>query len=112
MRARAREVPSGDASGSSRPWPMRVAVTGGSGFIGSHVVDRLVGAGHDVVVLDMRPPHRGDVEYQRVDVLDAGGLRRAMRGCDVVFHLAGVANVNDAAADPARTADLNVTATA
>src|SRR4051812_19236944 len=91
---------------------MRIAVTGGAGFIGSHVVDSLVAAGHDVVVLDLRPPHRDDVDYQRVSVLDGAALARGLRGCDVVFHLAGVANVNEAAADPVRTAELNVTGTA
>src|SRR5262245_34164993 len=92
--------------------PVRIAVTGGSGFIGSHVVDKLLDAGHTVVVIDMRPPHRPDALFVRGDVLDPEALRKGLRDCDVVFHLAGVANVNDAAADPVRTADLNVTGTA
>src|SRR5690349_18574807 len=91
---------------------MRVAVTGGAGFIGSHVVDRLVDAGHDVVVLDLRPPYRPDVEYHRASVLDGEALATGLRGCDAVFHLAGVANVNEAARDPVGTAELNVTGTA
>lgn len=92
--------------------PKRIAVTGGAGFIGSHVVDRLAAAGHDVVVLDVRRPHRNDVGFEQVDVLDLEALRRGLRECDAVFHLAGVANVNEAAADPVRTTELNVTATA
>ncbi|MCU1427509.1 MAG: epimerase [Actinomycetia bacterium] len=91
---------------------MRVAVTGGSGFIGSHVVDYLCAAGHDVVVVDVRPPHRADVRFERADVLDTEALTRSLRGCDAVFHLAGVANVNDATADPVRAIELNVTGTA
>ncbi len=91
---------------------LRAAVTGGSGFIGSHVVDRLLAAGHEVVVVDVRPPHRSDVDFEYADVLDLEGLRHALQGCDVVFHLAGVANVNEAATDAARTVELNVTATA
>jgi UDP-glucose 4-epimerase len=90
---------------------VKVAVTGGAGFIGSHVVDRLAGAGHEVVVVDVRPPHRGDVRFERADVLDLASLTRALRDAAVVFHLAGVANVNDAAADPVRTSELNVTGT-
>src|SRR5262249_58283921 len=53
---------------------MRIAVTGGSGFIGSHVVDRLADAGYTLFVLDTRPPHRPDVTYRQVDLSDLGGV--------------------------------------
>jgi UDP-glucose 4-epimerase len=91
---------------------MKVAVTGGSGFIGSHVVDKLVAAGHQVVIIDRRAHNRTDAVLRDVDITDLSGLVRAMRGCDAVFHLAGVSNVNDAYADPVATIDINVTGTA
>jgi UDP-glucose 4-epimerase len=91
---------------------MRVAVTGGSGFIGSHVVDKCVAAGHKVVVIDVVAPHRPDVAWRDVDISDLPGLVRSLAGCDVVFHLAGIANVNDALADPVGTVEVNVTGTA
>ena len=47
----------------------RIGITGGSGFIGSCVADRMTTAGSDVVVLDMRPPQQSDVAYRHVDVL-------------------------------------------
>jgi UDP-glucose 4-epimerase len=91
---------------------MRVAVTGGSGFIGAHVVDRLVAAGHEVEVIDLRPPERDDVRHWPVDLADLDGLVRATKGLDAVFHLAAVADVNDAAADPVQATDVNVAGTA
>ncbi len=92
---------------------MQVAVTGGGGFIGSHVVDRLVRAGHDVRVIDVRPRWRNPAaEYLTVDLFDEAGLGAALAGCTAVFHLAGAANVNEVAADPVWAVRLNVEGTA
>lgn len=91
---------------------MKVAVTGAAGFIGSHVIDRLMLAGHEVVALDTRPPHRLDVAFREVDIVDLPDLVRATAGCDAVFHLAAVSNVNDAHADPVGTIEVNVVGTA
>ena len=49
---------------------MVILVTGGSGFIGSHIVDKLVEHGYDVRVMDLREPHRGDVEWLKGDILN------------------------------------------
>ncbi|HZQ80270.1 MAG TPA: NAD-dependent epimerase/dehydratase family protein [Acidimicrobiia bacterium] len=87
---------------------MRTLVTGGGGFIGSHVVDRLVAAGHDVAVVDLRPPHRPDVGHIPADINDLEGLVAALAGADVVFHLAAYADVNDVSRDPVDATDANV----
>ncbi len=87
---------------------MRVCVTGGSGFIGSHVVDALAEAGHDVRVFDLRAGARPDVAYRTGSLMDADALRDAIRGMDAVFHLAAVADVNDVTRDPVAAIDLNV----
>jgi UDP-glucose 4-epimerase len=84
---------------------MRVLVTGGSGFIGSHVVDNLRARGHVPVNYDLRPsPWRCDREH-RVEtvwgsVTDREALQVALADCDVVAHLAAVADVNDVHAQP------------
>jgi UDP-glucose 4-epimerase len=92
---------------------MRVAVTGGGGFIGSHVVDHLLRAGHEAVVVDVAGQWRNvDADYRRGDVLDSAALDAALAGCDAVFHLAGASDVNDVAADPVRAVRLNVEGTA
>ena len=92
---------------------MRCAVTGGSGFIGSHVVDYLVQDGHEVVVLDHGVrPHRRDVEFQDVDIVDLPALQAAMAGCDFIFHLAAVSNVNEAFQRPLQCVAVNIQGTA
>ncbi len=91
---------------------MRVGVTGGAGFIGSHVVDALAAAGHDVIVIDGRPPHRPDVDHVGVSVMDGPALAEATAGLDALFHLAAVADVNDVVRDPVAAVDLNVGGTA
>lgn len=91
---------------------MRVAVTGGSGFIGAHVVDRLLDAGHEVRALDVAAG--GGVaraDHRVVDVLDLEAMVDALAGCEAVFHIAGMSNVDLAFADPVGTVRLNVEGT-
>ena len=91
---------------------MKVVVTGGSGFIGSHVVDALVEEGHSVTVLDHRVrPHRADVEFEDVDLLDLSSVISATREAEQIFHLAAVSNVNHAFKYPVYTTSLNVMGT-
>ena len=91
----------------------KAVVTGGSGFIGSHVVDALIEAGHKVTVVDHRTrPHRSDVDFEDVDLMDLSSVLAATRGADHVFHLAAVSNVNYAFKYPVYTTALNVVGTA
>jgi UDP-glucose 4-epimerase len=89
-----------------------VAVTGGSGFVGTHVVDALVAAGHSVRVVDARAPRRDDVDWAEVDMLDQDCVTDALKGAGPVFHLAAMADVNDVMADPAGSVERNVLGTA
>jgi UDP-glucose 4-epimerase len=90
----------------------KVVVTGGSGFIGSHVVDALMDAGHRVTVIDHRvPPHRSDVDYEDVDLMDLSSTLNATRGAEYLFHLAAVSNVNYAYKFPVYTVALNILGT-
>jgi UDP-glucose 4-epimerase len=91
---------------------MRIAVTGGCGFIGSHVVDHLIRGGHDVAVLDVgRRWLNPQAEYRHADIFDEAALNATMAGAEAVFHLAGAADVNEVAADPVRAVRLNVEGT-
>jgi UDP-glucose 4-epimerase len=92
---------------------MQVTVTGGCGFIGSHVVDHLLRAGHRVRVIDPGSLWTNpDAEYINADLFDSGALAEAVAGSDAVFHLAAVTDVDVIARDPARAVRLNVDGTA
>ena len=89
---------------------MRVLVTGGAGFIGSHVVDKLRAAGHEPRIFDLRPsPHHepGEVDTYIGDLLNVDDLRDAMRDCHAVAHLAASADVGIVADEPAEAEALN-----
>ncbi|HEX6761562.1 MAG TPA: NAD-dependent epimerase/dehydratase family protein [Gaiellaceae bacterium] len=93
---------------------MKVLVTGGSGFIGSHVVDRLEAHGHDPRIFDLVPsPYRppGGVDTVLGDLCLADDVREAVAGCDAVVHLAAVADVDLVARDPAHADQVNVRGT-
>lgn len=70
----------------------KILVTGGNGFIGTHLVSALVAQGRDVRVLDVQSPRRAlsQVEYVGGSVLDSGLVHRAMDGVQQVYHLAGL----------------------
>lgn len=94
-------------------------VTGGAGFIGSHLATRLVREGEQVRILDNLSggslanlaPIIDHVEFVEADIRDDAALRRAMRGIDVVFHEAAEPSVPRSIADPANSFSNNVDGT-
>ena len=92
--------------------PESVLVTGGSGFIGSHVVDRLLETGWGVRIYDLRPsPWHPDADTVVGDVGDLDRLCAAMHGCIAVIHLAAAADVNEVFADPVEAERRNARGT-
>ena len=105
---------------------MRALVTGGGGFIGSNLVEALLGRGHDVLVLDdfstgrrenlaeapaWAAAGRGTFALLEGDVRDRATVERATRGRDWIFHLAAVPSVVRSVADPLTSHLVNVDGT-
>jgi nucleoside-diphosphate-sugar epimerase len=94
-------------------------ITGGAGFIGSHLVDELVRREQRVKVLDDLSTGRlenltqvlGDIELIEGDIRDQSAVSAAVKGVDYVLHLAALASVSQSVADPLTTNDVNVTGT-
>src|SRR6267154_1130763 len=94
-------------------------VTGGAGFIGSHLAERLVALGHEVRVVDNLSTGNeanladiaDDIEFLRGDLCDADVCRRAVAGMDVVFHVAALPSVPRSLENPWASHAANVNAT-
>ncbi|MBK8942081.1 MAG: SDR family oxidoreductase [Polyangiaceae bacterium] len=98
---------------------MKILVTGGAGFIGSHIVERLVREGHEVKAYDNLSSGKrenlaavaSDVELVEADVRDAPQLDFYAAGCDVIFHEAAVVSVPYSVEHPQETHDVNIQGT-
>lgn len=94
-------------------------VTGGAGFIGSHLVDRLLALGHRVRVVDNLATGSernlvhsySQIEFLRGDLRDEDTCRAAVRGVDIVFHVAALPSIPRSLEDPWASHDSNVNAT-
>ncbi len=86
---------------------MRVLVTGGSGFIGSHLVDKLIEHDIEVRVFDRLKPRQENAEWFKGDLLNEKEVLEACRDVDVVYHLAAVADVGVAVSHPEKCLMIN-----
>src|SRR3989344_4503500 len=95
---------------------MNVLVTGGAGFIGSHVVKILLDEGHKVVVLDDLSSSKKETVDKRAelivcDIKDSSQSREALKGVDAVIHMAGLIIVPESVKDPVKYCENNVVGT-
>jgi UDP-glucose 4-epimerase len=101
---------------------MKALVTGGAGFVGHHIVNELIAQNIQTVVYDRLDPivffgpnqkvkKSSPVEYIQGDVLDLDCLNDAMKGCDIVFHTAAIADIEESRHNPIKTMRINVIGT-
>ncbi|MCD6295862.1 MAG: SDR family NAD(P)-dependent oxidoreductase, partial [Deltaproteobacteria bacterium] len=99
----------------------KVLVTGGAGFIGSHIVDRLIKQGYEVVIYDNLDPqvHDGKPDYLnpnanfvKGDIRDKGKLRKVLKEVDIVCHHAAAVGVGQSMYEVERYVDVNTKGTA
>ena len=77
---------------------MKIAVTGGTGFVGSHFLDTALAAGHEVRALTRRPqPDRDGISWIEGSLSDRDSLRRLVKDSDAMVHIAGILNARDQA---------------
>ena len=89
---------------------MKIIVTGGSGFLGSHVADELSKRGHEVTIFDKKKSKWIKPEQKMYigDILNAKDLENVINGADVVFHFAALADIDKALKNPIETANINI----
>ena len=94
--------------------PLSILVTGGSGFLGSHIADALSDAGHDIKIFDIKNSLYLKQGQKMIvgDILDAEIVNTAMKGIDIVFHMAALADIDEAHNKPFDTMKINVVGTA
>ena len=98
---------------------MKILITGGCGFIGSYLVEKILSAGHDVRVFGLVCPlenvkhlvKENKIEFVRGDVADPNVCKKVVKGCDVVSHLAALASVDQSIYDPTPFWEVNVKGT-
>ena len=98
---------------------MKVLVTGGAGFIGSHIAERMVELGHEVIVLDDLSTGREEniahlrsrITFVKGSITDTALLQEVMQGVQVVFHEAALGSVPRSVEDPRTTHEVNITGT-
>lgn len=89
---------------------MKAIVFGGSGFLGSHVADVLTNSGFEVVIYDKESsPYLGPSQKMIIgDILEKANVEEAIRGCDIVYNFAGIADIDEASKKPFESVRSNI----
>jgi len=89
---------------------MKAIVFGGSGFLGSHVADALLNKGYEVTIFDLAGSAYLQTGQNMIvgNILDRDAVKKAVKGCDVAYNFAGVADLEKAKQNPVRAVEINI----
>lgn len=89
---------------------MKAVIFGGSGFVGSHVADTLTSSGHEVIIYDLIPSPYLQKSQKIVvgDIMDEKLVMESIKGCDVVYNFAGIADIDEASKRPLDSVRVNI----
>lgn len=90
---------------------MKIIVTGGSGFLGTHMIRSLLAEGHEVKNIDIRPAKDANVETVIADILDTQKMKEEIKDADAVLHFAGLIEAGESVKYPQRFVDVNISGT-
>lgn len=92
---------------------MNILVTGGAGFLGSHIVDALIECGHNVTILDLAQSQYAQAGTRQIicDIKDRNAVGKAIEGIDIVYHYSGIAGIEDCKKNPRQALEINLLGT-
>lgn len=92
---------------------MKILVTGGSGFLGSHIVDALEKEGHDVTIFDIHASKYASPQIKTIigDITDKDIVDKAIQGKDIVYHFSGISGIEDCKKNPRQAFEINALGT-
>jgi UDP-glucose 4-epimerase len=91
----------------------KIIVFGGAGFLGSHIADALSDSGHEVTIFDRAPSCFIRKNQKQIvgDILDEGKVREALQGQEIIYHLAGIADIDECHKKPIDAVKMNILGT-
>lgn len=91
----------------------KVVVFGGTGYVGGHVAEELVGQGFDVTIYDIVKPSwlKNNIKFIQGELEDYKKIEEATKGADIVYHYAGIADIEEATQNPLATVKTNILGT-
>ena len=89
---------------------MKIAVFGGSGFLGSHVADILSSSGHEVIIFDLLKSKflKKNQKFIQGNILNVDDIKKSMTGVECVFNFIAISNLNKSITDPIPTINVNL----